>query len=861
MGWHPRYFTSTTTPINPDLDAIGTGMATITAHPTEPNLVLLHAEDGRHLHTIPLRKLHQLHSLHSSDTPLALDIRDSYSRSKAFTKLRPAKTSLLTPPSPVLPATQITLSWPIPDATYDAFHNFFTITRMISADPYTIPTSLSIYYSPSPSDSRFSALPLMDDMIWPGTTLDIPPQEPNLMIKALERAVAAAHRYRHKLPTATILILPDSIHTSFMKTDLQKSPYVHRMARFPRNHPGSPRRDNQSLILYCVSNALYRDTLRRTPVSRLRRALEGLYGEAIWVSPFSHYTDAPRGSPVPYRHPFTTAPKEILRKELAINKQPLGHKTLPYIKPFSRKWDPTDFVYTDGSLVKGRDTLGAAAVFPTTQTTITIEVQATPERFTINRAELAAISVALERSLTWNHISILTDSAFSINSIRNYCHTPHRYQTNTHRALLHKIHCILRDREVKGLSTHLGKVKSHTNIHYNEVADQGAKSVVMGSAPDVLYSDDNPSTTGHRTWIQSRIADKDPVPLRDPKTQINKLIRAHRPGTLSYNHTTHGEQLRRAVTQGADFSIHTKSQSPYINRRDAMEIAWGSAKSRLYKGKVIPLCRHCLIRLTNSHLAGDCPTKQRLRTDRHNSTFLLLHELLQESNGGRWPILAMDLGRKPIKDFEATPVAEIIRHTTSSPPLGATSDPEDGWKDSAPQTTVPEYILPKHSRPRHYKPDMVRAVGFYQAPDGTLAPDPNYHGRRYLQLIECKYSTDHDSQDIIANINEKYRPLVDAIRAHNTWPFPVEIIPIVITRTGSFNVKTLAEIAQLVSPQEEPPDALTYRELPQEAKRIVMKLHVHAQHWLHLILQISKADLPLKHTAARPNTRKRKFYN
>ena len=98
MGWHPRYFTSTTTPINPDLDAIGTGMATITAHPTEPNLVLLHAEDGRHLHTIPLRKLHQLHSLHSSDTPLALDIRDSYSRSKAFTKLRPAKTSLLTPP-------------------------------------------------------------------------------------------------------------------------------------------------------------------------------------------------------------------------------------------------------------------------------------------------------------------------------------------------------------------------------------------------------------------------------------------------------------------------------------------------------------------------------------------------------------------------------------------------------------------------------------------------------------------------------------------------------------------------------------------------------------------------------------------
>ena len=518
-------------------------------------------------------------------------------------------------------------------------------------------------------------------------------------------------------------------------------------------------------------------------------------------------------------------------------------------------------MYTYGSLVKGRDILGAATVFPVPQNTITIEVQATPERFTINRAELAAISVAIDKSLYWTHISILTDSAFSINSIRNYCHTPRRYQNNVHKALLHRILDMLKFREDHGLTTHLGKVKSHTEVHYNDVADRGAKSVTLGGTSDVIYSDDNPLTTGHRTRLQSRPATGDPVPLRDPKPQINKLINTHRPGATSHNHTVHGEQLRKAKTLGADFSIHARSQSSYINKRDAMEIAWGSAKNRLYKGKAIPLCRHCLIRLTNSHLAGDCPTKRRLRTDRHNSTFLHLHELLQESSGGRWPIIAMDLGRKPIKDFDAASILDILKQPTSAATPAATLDPEDDWKDRAPQTTVPDHILPKSCRPRHYKPDMVRAVGFYRNTDGTLAPDPTYLGLKRLQLIECKYSTDFDTHDIIDSIQEKYRPLQDAIRAHGSWQHPVEIIPIVISRTGSFNVRTLAEIAQLISPQEEPPDSLTYSALPKEAKNVVMRLHMHAQHWLHHILQISKADLPLKHNATRPPTRKRKFYH
>ena len=51
-------------------------------------------------------------------------------------------------------------------------------------------------------------------------------------------------------------------------------------------------------------------------------------------------------------------------------------------------------------------------------------------------------------------------------------------------------------------------------------------------------------------------------------------------------------------------------------------------------------------------MAG-CETHTRLRTARHHSTFTLLVESLRHSDGGRWPLLAMDLGNGHVKDFEA----------------------------------------------------------------------------------------------------------------------------------------------------------------------------------------------------------------
>jgi hypothetical protein len=72
-------------------------------------------------------------------------------------------------------------------------------------------------------------------------------------------------------------------------------------------------------------------------------------------------------------------------------------------------------------------------------------------------------------------------------------------------------------------------------------------------------------------------------------------------------------------------------------------------------------------------------------------------------------------------------------------------------------------------------------------------------GRRLIQIIECKYSTDGNIQAVINHIYNIYEPLKQALQTHDTLKAEIQIIPIVISRTGTFNTRTLAEIAQLVS--------------------------------------------------------------
>ena len=131
-------------------------------------------------------------------------------------------------------------------------------------------------------------------------------------------------------------------------------------------------------------------------------------------------------------------------------------------------------------------------------------------------------------------------------------------------------------------------------------------------------------------------------------------------------------------------------------------------------------------------------------------------------------------------------------------------------------------------------------MGFTLNKQGKLVQDLTYRERRQIQIIECKYSTDGNIQTIIDHIYDIYEPIRLALQTHGALKVEDKIIPIVVSRTDTFHVKTLAEIAQLVSFYEEPSDELTFKQLPHTAKRIAMALHVHAQEWLFHISKTSR---------------------
>jgi hypothetical protein len=58
---------------------------------------------------------------------------------------------------------------------------------------------------------------------------------------------------------------------------------------------------------------------------------------------------------------------------------------------------------------------------------------------------------------------------------------------------------------MKQLKTHIGKVKSHTDIEYNEAADKAARAVVDGKASlDITFDEADPPVGGLRIWPQIR---------------------------------------------------------------------------------------------------------------------------------------------------------------------------------------------------------------------------------------------------------------------------------------------------------------------------------------------------------------------
>jgi hypothetical protein len=87
---------------------------------------------------------------------------------------------------------------------------------------------------------------------------------------------------------------------------------------------------------------------------------------------------------------------------------------------------------------------------------------------------------------------------------------------------------------------------------------------------------------------------------------------------------------------------------------------------------------------------------------------------LEKHNGGRWPIISMDLGNKIVKDFKAQTKIEMTTPQNDTT-LQALEPTNEGLQKDKEKTQhpiiIPTNLLPKYKRPKHHKPDIIRAIG------------------------------------------------------------------------------------------------------------------------------------------------------
>ncbi len=115
----------------------------------------------------------------------------------------------------------------------------------------------------------------------------------------------------------------------------------------------------------------------------------------------------------------------------------------------------------------------------------------------------------------------------------------------------------MRTRDSKQLRTHIGKIKSHTDIEYNELADVPDRAVVGRDAlPDIGFTEADAPIGGLRTWPQIRKTapnnSKTIHKITNLKTDIKKVIKANKDNKTK---GVFGRLLQESRGTGTDFRI------------------------------------------------------------------------------------------------------------------------------------------------------------------------------------------------------------------------------------------------------------------------------------------------------------------
>ena len=410
----------------------------------------------------------------------------------------------------------------------------------------------------------------------------------------------------------------------------------------------------------------------------------------------------------------------------------------PAVPP--HKYDWTQYAYTDGSSIPDdpdappRKGIGAAVYVPgpTTATLSTdhgntahIEMgDLFQPHNTINRAELTAIYVALNQG----HTRIMTDSLGSICQIWRALKTPHSLLEHRHNNLLREIVELIARSPVR---VELLKVRSHTGIVGNEMADEGATQVArsdLHTLPEEwVTQDDTPPSNCRQahTWAYTHkktFTGDIPPPMhmedmREVATLQTDLKRwmlgKYKMGLSNTNTWYYSEWTNPDNQISARYSYQylTNPGISHQERRTALQFRTGTLytqkRAKWYGHSTTDTCPLCGERDGVYHAVGTCKDTAPARTARHNEAGRIILGAIIQGRRGNDTVASADVGTAD-KLGEYIP-ADVARHV-----------PDSLWNGNKPRnapTSRPDILL--------YRP-------------------PGHSNKGHITIVEIKYKRDTD---------------------------------------------------------------------------------------------------------------------
>ena len=578
--------------------------------------------------------------------------------------------------------------------------------RELMASPLNVSESTERYCSIYIEDTTFGAEHDAYTFPWVGLNECNPEYEHADMDKAVRWAIGSILQYPN-IPTATLMILPDWRGSATAYQRWLAHPLVHEILTIPKDKfqfqtpdfwktgklfVGHPKWDVKVLL---IANPTGR-TAHFDP-NRMQATLARAANQLGWAPPVVNTLEkvlrtksykASKNSYDTFHIPtklrklrtgdscdtnstssFDTNYSMPTNSDSDMHLQLLLSHNIQTLTPAHMQWNATSIIYTDGSCIEKEDgtrALGAGVCRPNqpTQTAHVLPCGVGPTN-TINRAELCAIYYAVKHTCCAIHAdeTIATDSLCSLHMINRGLRRPHTLRHAKHRELISGIIDAVTTRARFGYTTRFIKVKAHTGIKGNELADKIAKEAVdifwqASTAHNVSIGTD---PYGSMFWLATDTPTSDDA-SKGPPVQHRYVHNLNQDlATRAYNTQGHAgtnesiyANLMKKELSTADkklssamWDLAASGTLTYAHVTNAMRARWGgiyTAKiaarmNRPYMGNHGPpstgLCPLCHRADSATHILGECPAHKALHIQRHDATGrCILKHMRKGAHGG-----------------------------------------------------------------------------------------------------------------------------------------------------------------------------------------------------------------------------------